>query len=332
MSAKSNDRNTTAAHAIRLFGALALVATLAVAPNAAAQPKMLSLIAPAAPGGGWDQTARTMQQALQQSRLASSVKVMNVPGAGGTIGLAQFVNDNKGKGDVLMVMGLIMVGAVRTNKSPVSLSQVTPIARLTGEYEVLVVPASSAHKNLADVIRAWKANPGGFAIAGGSAGGTDHMLAGLLAKAVGIDVAKVNYVPHSGGGESLAALLGSQVSGGVNGLAEMAPFIKTGKLRAIAISSEKRVPGFDIPTFVEQGVNVTLANWRGVVAPPGIAPEQRNALTSLIDKLHQTKEWRDALARNNWIDMYQSGPAFEAFLKEEDARATGVLKSIGLVN
>jgi putative tricarboxylic transport membrane protein len=317
---------------IRIFGLVALAAALAAGPNAVAQPKMLTLIAPAAPGGGWDQTARNMQQVLQQSRLAPTVKVVNVPGAGGTIGLAQFVNNDKGKGDVLMVTGLIMVGAVRTNKSPVSLSQVTPIARLTGEYEVLVVPAASPHKNLADVIKAWKADPGKFAIAGGSAGGTDHMLTGLLAKAVGIDVAKINYIPHSGGGESQAALLGNQVSAGVNGLAEMVAFIKTGKLRALAISSDKRLPGLDIPTFVEQGVNVTLANWRGVVAAPGIPADQRSALTSLIDKLHETKEWRDVLAKNNWIDMYLSGPAFETFLKEEDARATGVLKSIGLVN
>jgi putative tricarboxylic transport membrane protein len=313
----------------RVFGASILA--FAVGATAAGQAKLGTLIAPAAPGGGWDQTARSMQQVLQQGQLATGVKVTNIPGAGGTIGLAQFVNNDKGKGDVLMVMGLIMVGAVLTNKSPVTLDQVTPIARLTGEYEVLVVPAASPHKNLAEVIRAWKADPGAFAIAGGSAGGTDHMLAGLLAKAAGIDVAKLNYVPHSGGGESLASMIGNQVAAGVNGLNEMIAFIKAGRLRAIAISSEKRVPGVDIPTFVEQGVNVTLANWRGVVAAPGITANQRAALTSLVDKVHGTKQWREVLAKNNWMDMYQSGPAFEKFLGEENARAQSILKSIGLV-
>ena len=331
MSVRTYDNDPRPIHAIRLFGATALAAALAICPNASAQPKILTLIAPAAPGGGWDQTARTMQQVLQHNRFAPSVKVVNVPGAGGTIGLAQFVNDDKGKDDVLMVMGLIMVGAVRTNKSPVTLSQVTPIARLTGEYDVLVVPAASPHKNLAEVITAWKADPAKFSIAGGSAGGADHMLAGLLAKAAGIDVTRINYIPHSGGGESQAALLGNQVSAGINGLNEMVQFIKAGKLRAIAISSEKRVPGFDIPTFMEQGVNVSLANWRGVVAPPGIGSDQRKALTALVEKMHGTKDWQEALARNSWLDMYQSGPAFDAFLKEEDGRATDVLKSIGLV-
>jgi putative tricarboxylic transport membrane protein len=298
--------------------------------SADAQIKALTVIAPAAPGGGWDQTARSMQQALQQGHILNAVKVINIPGAGGTIGLAQFVNRERGK-DTLMAMGLIMVGAVLTNKSPVKLAQVTPIARLTGEYEVLVVPAASPHKNLQDVLRAWKADPARFAIAGGSAGGTDHMLAGLLAKEAGIDTAKVNYVPHSGGGEAIASLIGNQVSAGINGLAELVAFIKAGKLRAIAISSEKRVPGLNIPTFKEQGINLCLANWRGVVAPPGITSQQRAALTSIVDSMYHSAIWHDIMVKNDWIDMYQSGPAFETFMLEEERRSTAVLRSIGLV-
>ncbi len=312
----------------KVMGAVLL--GLMLTGSAMAQMKGLTIIAPAAPGGGWDQTARMMQQALQQGGIASPVKVMNVPGAGGTIGLAQFVNNDKAKPDVLMAMGLIMVGAVLTNKSPVTLAQITPIARLTGEYEVLVVPAASPYKTLADFMKAWKANPG-MAIAGGSAGGTDHMLAGLLAKASGVDVNKVNYVPHSGGGESIASLIGNQVAAGINGLGELVPFIKSGKLRALAISSDKRLAGMDIPTFVEQKVNLTLANWRGVVAPPGISAQQKAALVATVDKMHQSQQWKDILKKNDWIDLYQSGAPFDAYLKEEDKRATEVLRSIGLV-
>lgn len=315
--------------AVCCAGVAALV--LALAGPAGAQIKTLTIVAPAAPGGGWDQTARAMQQALQHSGLSGSVKVVNVAGAGGTVGLAQFVNAHKGKGDVLMATGLIMVGAVLTNKSPVTLAQVTPIARLTGEYEVLVVPAASPFRSLADFLKAWKVNPGRLAIAGGSAGGTDHMLAGLLATSVGVDVTKVNYVPHSGGGESIASLIGNQVSAGINGLEELAPFIKAGRVRPLAISSDKRLPGIDIPTFVEQGVNLTVANWRGVVAAPGITGQQRAELASLMDRMRQSAEWKAVLAKNNWIDMYQPAPGFEAFLKQEDARATVVLKSIGLI-
>jgi putative tricarboxylic transport membrane protein len=301
------------------------------AVDAAAQIRMLTLVAPAAPGGGWDLTARAMQAAIERNQPAPNVKVVNVPGAGGTIGLAQFVEASKGKGDVLMVTGLIMVGAVLTNKSPVKLSQVTPIARLTGEYEVLVVPAASPHKDLASFMKAWKANPGASAIAGGSAGGTDHMMAGLMALAAGIDPTKINYVPHSGGGESIASLVGNQVAAGINGLGELVEFIKAGRLRALAISSDRRIAGVDIPTFQEQGVNLSLANWRGVVAPPGISAAERSALESIVERMYRSAAWKDVLKKNNWIDMYQAGPSFEAYLKAEDTRAAGVLKSIGLV-
>jgi putative tricarboxylic transport membrane protein len=296
-----------------------------------APQRTLTLMAPAAPGGGWDLTAREMQRVLREAGVARTVQVVNVPGAGGTVGLAQLVNTHRGDGDLLMVNGLIMVGSVVTNHSPVTLDQTTPIARLLGEYEVLVVPASSPHRTLADLIQAWKVNPGGVAIAGGSAGGTDHMLAGLLAKAVGIDVTKVNYVPHSGGGESLASLLGGHVAAGINGSEELVSFIRSGQLRALGISSEQRVPGLDIPTFVEQGVDVTLSNWRSVAAAPGITSEQRAALVELMDRMRQSQAWKDTLEKNNWTDMYLAGPAFEDFLKQENARAAEVLQSIGLV-
>lgn len=310
---------------------LIVVLLVLIGSAAGAQVNLLTIVAPASPGGGWDQTARAMQQALQQSGAQRLVKVVNVPGAGGTVGLAQFVNAQRGKGDALMVTGLIMVGAVLTNKSPVNLGQVTPIARLVGEYEVLVVPAASPYKTLADFIRAWKADPAKQPIAGGSAGGTDHMLAGLLASTAGVDVTRINYIPHSGGGESIASLVGNQVSAGINGLAELLSLIKAGRLRALAVSSERRLPGVDIPTFVEQGVNLTLANWRAAVAPPGITPAQRATLIALVDRMRQSKEWAALVARNNWIDMYQTGPAFETFLKDEGARATRVLRLIRLV-
>jgi putative tricarboxylic transport membrane protein len=291
----------------------------------------LTIMAPAAPGGGWDQTAREMQQALRQSGLARTVQVQNVPGAGGTIGLAQLVNFHQGDPNLLMATGLIMVGAVLTNESPVTMADTTPIARLLGEYEILVVPAASPYRTVAELVKDWKADPGALAIAGGSAGGTDHMLAGLLAKEVGIDVTKVNYVPHSGGGESLASLLGGHVAAGINGSGELISFIESGQLRALAISSEERVPGWDIPTFVEQGVNLTLSNWRCVAAAPGISDEERAALVSLMDRMRESSEWKEILAKNNWSDMYQTGPEFERFLSQENTRVSEVLRSIGLV-
>ena len=315
----------------RLTGVILLAAAAACGGRSGAAPEVLTILAPASPGGGWDQTARAMQAALQEDGATGSVRVVNVAGAGGTIGLAQFVNAGANRGNALLVTGLIMVGAVLTNRSAVTLEETTPIARLTGDYELLVVPADSPYDDLAAFVEAWKQDPGALAIAGGSAGGTDHMLAGLLAARVGMDPTTINYVPHSGGGESIASILGAQVAAGVNGVSELAPFVAAGRLRALAISSAERLPGRQVPTFREQGVDLTLTNWRGVVGPPHLEDDRLAALTARIDALRQSPAWQASLARNDWIDLYLAGPAFETFLDEERARAAAVLDSIGLL-
>ena len=315
----------------RLTCVILLAAAAACGGRSGAAPDVLTILAPASPGGGWDQTARAMQAALQEDGATGSVRVVNVAGAGGTIGLAQFVNAGANRGNALLVTGLIMVGAVLTNRSAVTLEETTPIARLTGDYELLVVPADSPYDDLAAFVEAWKQDPGALAIAGGSAGGTDHMLAGLLAARVGMDPTTINYVPHSGGGESIASILGAQVAAGINGVSELAPFVAAGRLRALAISSAERLPGRQVPTFREQGVDLTLTNWRGVVGPPDLEDDRLAALTARIDALRQSPAWQASLARNDWIDLYLAGPAFETFLDEERARAAAVLDSIGLL-
>ncbi|GAA0500334.1 Bug family tripartite tricarboxylate transporter substrate binding protein [Deinococcus depolymerans] len=309
--------------------ALALSALLGAATPAAAQNLNLRVMAPASPGGGWDQTSRAIQTVMQDEGIAKPVQVFNVPGAGGTIGLAQLYN-SKGDGNLLMTMGLVMVGAIQTNSSKVDLSRVTPIARLTGEYEVIVVPASSPYKTLGDLATAWKAN-NALAFAGGSAGGTDHMLVGLFAKAAGVDTKKMNYVPFSGGGETLAAVLGNQVAAAVAGYGEFEAQIKAGKLRALGISAPRAQAGIPVPTMKSQGFNVDLANWRGIVAPPGISGSQKATLVSAMDKLHASKAWKDTLKTRNWTDLYMSGSRFDVFLKLEAVRTREILKDIGLV-
>jgi putative tricarboxylic transport membrane protein len=317
-------RNSIAAAAF-LAAALAAFATPAFAQME------LKIIAPAAPGGGWDQTARSMQQALTAEKLVKSTQVINVAGAGGSVGLAQFISGAKGDGNQLLVNGFVMVGALLMNRSPVSLDQATPIARLTEETQVIVVPANSPIKNAQDLAAAVKANIAKVTWAGGSAGGVDQITAALFAGAVGADASKVNYVPFSGGGESLAAILGSKVTAGISGWSEYEGQIKAGKLRAIGVTSAKRIPGVDVPTFKEQNVDLVIANWRSVMAAPGISTEQKKALSDLVDKLVKSPAWADQLKQKGWDDAYLSGDAFAAFLKQETARVNAVLKSVGLV-
>lgn len=290
-----------------------------------------TIIAPAAPGGGWDQTARSMQTSLQQEGIAGNVQVQNVPGAGGSIGLAQFVNQAKGNPNALIVGGYVMVGALLTNKSAVTLNDVTPIARLTGEYEAIVVPASSDIKTMADLVAALKKDPGAVSWGGGSAGGTDHITAGLIAKASGVDPTKINYVAFSGGGEALAAILGSQVTAGVSSYSEFEAQVKAGQLRLLAVSSEKRIDGVDAPTLKETGTDVVVQNWRMVAAAPGLSAEQIAAINADVEKLHASATWQEILKTKGWADTYLAGDAFKAQLDKDVAATAGILKEIGLV-
>ena len=315
----------------RALTAMLMAGALAVALPAQAEVKGLDIIAPANPGGGWDQTARAMQAALQTDGLASGVQVENIGGAGGTIGLAQFVSSKGKKGDAVLVGGLVMVGAILTNKSPVTLANVTPLARLTGEYELIVVPTDSPLQSMADLTAKLKADPGSVSWGGGSAGGTDHILAGLIAKAAGVDPTKVNYIAHSGGGEALSAILGGHVTAGISGYEEFAPQIAAGKLRGLAISSDERLPGIDVPTLKEQGIDVSLVNWRGVFAAANVRDKDMKALSDAIGKMVESPAWQDTLKQRGWLNLYQPADEFAAFLAEDQAKVEATLKAIGLV-
>jgi putative tricarboxylic transport membrane protein len=310
-------------------GALVAVLAAVLATPAAAQME-LKIIAPAAPGGGWDQTARSLQQSMTAEKLVKSAQVINVPGAGGTVGLAQFINA-KGDGNTLMVNGFVMVGAILLNKSPVNLNQVTPIARLTEETQVIVVPANSPIKDAKDLAAAVKKDVARVTFAGGSAGGADHIMAGMFVGAAGGDPSKVNYVPFSGGGESLAAIMGGRVTAGISGYGEYEGQIKAGRLRAIGVSSPNRLPGVNVPTFKEQGIDLVLTNWRSVVGAPGLTPDQRTALDQLMERTVKSKAWQEQLKQKGWDNAFLPSNAFATFLKEEIVRVSGVLKSLGLV-
>ena len=280
----------------------------------------LTIIAPAAPGGGWDQLAREMQREIERQQLASVAVVENIPGAAGTIGLAQMVSGRRGDGQTLLVNGLVMLGAILWNQSPVSITQATPIARLTGEYEIVAVPAASPHRDMPSLVRALRENPAAVSWGGGSAGGTDHILAGLIVSAAGVDPRRTNYIAFSGGGEAVTALIGGQVTAGISGYSEFAQHIESGRLRAIGISSARRVPGLDVPTLMEQELDVELENWRAVIAPPGLTDDQRGALLSVVETMASSETWQATLDRHGWSGSFLSGPAFEEFLDQERVR------------
>lgn len=307
-------------------GALAGLALPALAQDA----PQLNIFVPAAPGGGWDQTARTMDQVLRTEKLIFGSQITNVAGAGGTVGLPQFVGQWKGKGDSLMVAGMVMVGAIIANKAANNLSEVTPIARLTGEFEALVVPAASPFQTAQDFVAALKADPGKVPVAGGSAGGTDHILFGLIAKTAGVPATSLSYVPFSGGGEALAALLGNQVAAGISGYGEFAEQVKAGALRLLAISADKKQEGVDAPTLKEAGIDIEMFNWRGCFAPPGISDEDKAKMVKLVETMAGTPSWATECKNRNWTQILLTGDDYAKFLAEDTARIEAILKDLGL--
>jgi putative tricarboxylic transport membrane protein len=310
---------------------LAALAATGAVPAAWAQTASLKMMIPANPGGGWDSTGRALGKALQDAGAASSVAFENKGGAAGAIGLAQFVNASKGDPNALMVMGAVMLGGIITGKPPVSLSQATPIARLTSEYNVFVLPAESPLKTMADVVAQMKKDPASVKWGGGSRGSTEHIAAAMIARAVGVDAAKINYVAFRGGGEATAAILGGNVTVGGSGYSEFAQYIDSGKMRAIAVTSGQRLKGVNVPTLKEQGIDVEIGNWRGVYGAPGITPEQRKALTDMVVKASKSAAWAESMEKNNWTPALMAGKEFEDFVDREFASLRATMVKAGMV-
>ena len=312
--------------------AVASIALVSAVTPSAAQTLELNIMAPAGAGGGWDSAARSLQEAMMSTGAAKSIQVVNVPGAGGTVGLAQFIGSAKGSPNQLLVAGITLVGASISNNSPVDLTKVTPVARLTGDPLVIVVPKDSPIKTIADLQAQIKSDVAKTIWVGGSAGGADHILAALVTKASGADPAQVNYVAYSGGGESLAAMLGGQATAGVSGYGEWQGQIESGDLRALAISYPEPIEGIEAQPLKAQGLDIELVNWRGIFAGPSVEGADLDALKAAVEKTVKSEEWKTVLKTRGWADYYAPSDEFKTFIGSETERVHAVLKSIGLAD
>jgi putative tricarboxylic transport membrane protein len=313
---------------LKSLAAFAAAGTLPLSARAAANLKMMI---PANPGGGWDATGRALGKALQEAGVATSVTYENKGGAAGAIGLAQFFNASKGDPNALMVMGAVMLGGIIRNKPPVSITQVTPIARLTTEYNVFVLPANSPFKTMGEVVAQMKKDPASVKWGGGSAGSTEHIAIAMIAREIGMDPTRINYVPFRGGGEATAAILGGNVTVGGSGYSEFQTYIESGKMKAVAMTSGTRVKGINVPTLKEQGINVEIGNWRGVYGAAGISDAQKKALADMMAKATKTKSWAESLAKNNWTPAFLTGKAFDDFVDNDLASLRATMFKAGLI-
>ncbi len=291
----------------------------------------LRIMVPNTPGGGYDTTARTAAKVMEDAKIATGVQVFNLPGAGGTVGLQRTVNE-KGNGKLAMQMGLGVVGASYTSKSAATLTQTTPLAKMIEEAGAIVVPKNSPYKTINDLVAAWKANPKGIAVGGGSSpGGPDHLLPMQLAKTVGIDPKQVNFVSYDGGGELLPAVLGGKVAFGASGFGEFLDQVEAGQIRVLAVTSEAPIEALkEVPTLKSAGIDLVFTNWRGIVAPPGISDADKKVWIDVLTKMHDSEEWKAELTKRGWTDAFVTGDEFGTFLTEQDKAVADVLKQLGL--
>jgi putative tricarboxylic transport membrane protein len=291
----------------------------------------LQYMVPNAPGGGYDTTARAAAEVMEKEGITGPVQVFNLPGAGGTVGLQRVVNE-KGNGKLAMQMGLGVLGAAYTQKSKASLNETTPIAKLIEEAGAIVVPKDSPYTDINQLVEAWKKDPKSLSVGGGSSpGGPDHLLPMQLAQAVGIDPKTVSYVSYDGGGELLPALLGNKIAFGASGFGEFLDQVEAGDIRVLAVTSPERVDALkDVPTLKEKGIDLEFANWRGVVAPPGLSEEDKQVWIDAFTKMHGSAAWKAELEKRGWVDAFATGDEFGTFLKEQDTKVASLLQTLGL--
>jgi len=304
----------------------ALLLMLCGCSAAVAAPAMdhLTLVVPAAVGGGWDLTAKAMKQALETQGIVHRVEIVRYPGAGGLVGLSQFVAHHRGQDDVLMLGGLVMMGSALRDEAAITLRDVTPIARLTAEWSVIVTPAHSPIRSIADLRDAMlRSDPARWA--GGAFAGPDQGLVWKIAGANGASIDEIPYYGMPGGRHVAEALIEDRADLGVSGYAEFASYLAHGDLRLLGVAAPRRIPGVPAPTLREQGLDVTMMNWRAVFAAPGIDAAAIDRLTGIMDALDRSPAWRAQLEANRWTDSYLTGDAFSAFIEREQLRWADVV-------
>ena len=300
-----------------VLGLLVLAGWESVAGQSEPYFETLEIVVPAVPGGGWDLTAQAVRDTLEEEGLVSSIRISHSPGAGGLIGLAQFIEGRRGDGATLLIGGLFTVGAEMPNRASVSLLDATPIARLTETGAVIAVPSSSSVMDFDDLAIWFESRPDTLIWAGGSLGGPDQMLLRSLASALGVDPARIHYQPYPGGSEVGASLVSGSANVGISDYSELEQLIDAGHLRALVLSAETRLLNLPVPTLKETGIDISLGNWRAVFAPPDISVEQEQRLIAMFDDMAESPYWKASLRRYHWTNAYLSGDQFELFVRSQ---------------
>jgi len=288
----------------------------------------LRIVIPANPGGGWDQTGRALGTALQTTKLVERIQYENIGGKAGTIGLTQFVERYSNAPNTLLVAGMVMLGGIALQRPAIDLSRVNAVAELTSDYMVVAVPAASPLKSIKDLAAQLASPEFKATVVGGSAGGVDHMLLGMMLRATRGTPDNFSYLATSSGSDAVRALLDGKAQLAISGYSEFRGAIESGTIRALAISSKRGRSG--LPSLREGGVDTELANWRGVFAPAGISVTQTAALSTLVERVAKSPEWAELVRRNDWQATYRAGADFRSFIETEQTMARVVVHMLKL--
>ncbi|RXF74605.1 tripartite tricarboxylate transporter substrate-binding protein [Hansschlegelia zhihuaiae] len=301
-------------------------ALVAASAPAAAQTAAVEVLAAGSAGEGDDQLARAVAEGLNATRLVPRATAVNVPRE--TMAISDFIDGRRPRAS-LMVISLSTVGALAISGHDKYLNSVRPIARLVGEHQPIVVPAASPFGTLADLMAALRRDPSSVGWTGRPYGSADHQLALLLTSAAGADPRGLAYRPvDTSARAALDALTGAAtVASGA--LGEFRHQMRGGTLRALALASPARAPGVDAPTLREQGVDITMMNWRGVVSRGAVGPTLLGRFDEAIDRLVQVSGWRQLLAQRSWEDLYEPAEPFRRFIQDERARVGALMARRG---
>jgi putative tricarboxylic transport membrane protein len=303
---------------------------VAATTTSSAQLGRMEFYVPGGPGSGQDQAARAFEEALKAENLVSGTQVTHFAGGGGMIAISQFLSTKKGSSNAVVTQGAGHLSFPLSNKTPVSLRDVTPLARLAGEYEILVVRTDSEFKTVDDLVAKYKANPASITWGAGARGSTDHIFYAMISKAVGIPAQKLNFIPHTNTGEIVAAVLGGHVQVGAGGYQDFLPQIEAGKIRVLAVGSAERLKGIDAPSLKEKGIDVVVTNWRGVSAHPSLNEAELDKMSEVFDKMVKSPTWKKMLVEKGWNDLYLPRKEYAAFMRDEEARVGAILKDLGM--
>lgn len=285
----------------------------------------ITLTAGANPGSGLDLTVRSVVDALQKEKIVDApLSVENRPGNSGADFLATMVTQLRGDDDQIASTSLSMVVNQVNGTSEYGVGDVTMIARLMTEYYVVVTRPGSRFARLPDVIDAVRADPAGVAI---GAAFDDEAPFDLLVTAAGGDPSTVRYVTEEGGGEQIAALQDGNIDVAIGGVSEFVDQISSGSLAALGVLAENRVPGLDVPTAREQGLDVTLSNWRGLYGPPDMPANAVEYWQSALGKMVDSPTWTQTAQRSKFTTTFMVGDELRAFLTETQKDVEAVLRS-----